>query len=152
MPRKVLFASDTSGHTAGYQTVLAGLRDGGFEVVSIGHAEPEHVAETALQEGVDAVAYRVMDRDAAVLGKSLLRELSRRARPAIEAALERVLVLVKETGARGFEPHVYLERAKLAHLTGEEATRQRELREAHRLFTEIGAPIRAEQVAKDLEL
>jgi hypothetical protein len=27
---------------------------------------------------------------------------------------------------------------------------QRELREAHRLFLEIGAPIRAEQVAKEL--
>ena len=78
MPRKVLFASDTSGHTAGYQAVLAGLRDGGFEVVSIGYAEPAHVAEAALQEGVDAIGYRVMDRDAAVLGESLLGELSRR--------------------------------------------------------------------------
>ncbi|HSD09393.1 MAG TPA: methylmalonyl-CoA mutase family protein [Candidatus Binatia bacterium] len=78
MPRKVLFASDTSGHTAGYQAVLAGLRDGGFEVVSIGYAEPASVAEAALQEGVDAIGYRVMDRDAAVLGESLLRELSKR--------------------------------------------------------------------------
>jgi hypothetical protein len=33
---------------------------------------------------------------------------------------------------------------------GDETTRQRELREAHRLFLEIGAPIRAEQVAKEL--
>jgi hypothetical protein len=33
-------------------------------------------------------------------------------RPAIEAALERALALVRETGARGFEPHVYLERAE----------------------------------------
>ena len=30
-------------------------------------------------------------------------------------------------------------------------TRQCELREAHRLFLEIGAPIRAEQVARELE-
>jgi hypothetical protein len=35
-------------------------------------------------------------------------------------------------------------------LTGDETARQRELREAHRLFTEIGAPIRAAEVAKDL--
>ena len=61
------------------------------------------------------------------------------ARPAIEAALERALALVRETGARGFEPHVYLERAELARLSGDETTRQRELREAHRLFLEIGA-------------
>jgi hypothetical protein len=52
-------------------------------------------------------------------------------------------VLVKETGARGFEPHVYLERAKLARLNGDEA--------AHRLFLEVGAPIRAAEVARELE-
>jgi hypothetical protein len=43
-------------------------------------------------------------------------------------------------------PH--LERAALARLTGDEAARQRELREAHRLFLEIGAPIRAEQLLR----
>jgi len=72
------------------------------------------------------------------------------ARPAIEAALERALALVRGTGARGFEPHICLERAALARLSGDEAAHQRELREAHRLFLEIGAPIRAEQVAKEL--
>jgi hypothetical protein len=45
---------------------------------------------------------------------------------------------------------VYLERAALARLGGSEATRQRELREALRLFTEMGAPIRAAEVAKEL--
>ena len=73
------------------------------------------------------------------------------ARPPIETALERVLALVRETGARGFE-QVYLERAELARLTGDEAIRQRELREAHRLFTEIGATVRAAGIAKELDL
>lgn len=73
-----------------------------------------------------------------------------RARPAIEAALERALALVRETGARGFEPQVYLERAELARLAGDEATHQRELREAHRLFTEMGATSRAAKLAKEL--
>jgi len=41
---------------------------------------------------------------------------------------------------------------ELARLTGDEATRERELREAHRLFTEIGEPIRAADVAKNLGL
>jgi hypothetical protein len=35
-------------------------------------------------------------------------------------------------------------------LMGDEAARESELREAHRLFTEIGAPVRAEQVAREL--
>ena len=54
------------------------------------------------------------------------------------------------SGAKSYEPFLHVERAELARLTGDEATRQRELREAHRLFLEIGAPIRAEQVAKEL--
>jgi tetratricopeptide (TPR) repeat protein len=74
------------------------------------------------------------------------------ARPAIDAALERVLALVRQTGARGFEPHVHLERAELARLAGDEVPCQRELREAHRLFTEMGASIRAAEVARDLGL
>jgi hypothetical protein len=45
---------------------------------------------------------------------------------------------------------VRLRRAELARLVGDEAARERELREAHRLFTEIGAPIRAAEVAKEL--
>jgi len=43
-------------------------------------------------------------------------------------------------------------RAELARLTGDESARERELREAHRLFTEIGAPIRAAEVAKKIGL
>jgi class 3 adenylate cyclase len=72
------------------------------------------------------------------------------ARGPIEAALERALALIKDTGARGFEPHVRLERAELARLAGDEANRLHELREAQRLFTEMGAPIRAAEVAKEL--
>jgi hypothetical protein len=75
-----------------------------------------------------------------------------RARPAIEFALDRARTLVAETGARGLEPHVHLELAALAGLTGDEATRQTELREGLRIFTEIGATMRAGEVAKELGL
>ena len=47
----------------------------------------------------------------------------------------------------GFAPESL--RAELAQLT-DEATRERELGEAHRLFVEIGAPIRAAEVAREL--
>jgi hypothetical protein len=50
-----------------------------------------------------------------------------------------------------FEPFIRVERAELARLAGDKAHRQRELREAHRLFLEIGAPIRAERVARELK-
>ena len=68
----------------------------------------------------------------------------------IEAALAEVAGWIETSGAKSYEPFLHVERAELAQLTGDEATRQRELGEAHRLFTEIGAPIRAEQVAREL--
>jgi hypothetical protein len=55
------------------------------------------------------------------------------------------------SGAKSYEPFLHVERAELARLTGDKATCERELREAHRLFIEIGAPIHAEQVTRELE-
>ena len=69
----------------------------------------------------------------------------------IGADLRRAQAIAKETGARAYEPFVYEERSNLARLTGDDATHQRELREAHRLFTEMGATGHAERLAKELE-
>ncbi len=69
---------------------------------------------------------------------------------AVEEALHRASALIEETGARGYEPFVHVERAALARLTGDVATCQRALREAHRLFTEMGATARADQVEREL--
>jgi tetratricopeptide (TPR) repeat protein len=68
----------------------------------------------------------------------------------IEVALAEAEAWLEMSGAKSYEPFLRIERAELARLTGDDAARERELREAHRLFVEIGAPIRAEQVAKDL--
>jgi hypothetical protein len=46
---------------------------------------------------------------------------------------------------------VRVELAELARLTGDEEGRQRELREAHRLFTEMGAAAHAARLAPKLE-
>ena len=58
--------------------------------------------------------------------------------------------VIEATEARVFTPQVHVERAALARVLGDEATHQRELREAHRLFTEMDATARAEQVAREL--
>jgi hypothetical protein len=39
---------------------------------------------------------------------------------------------------------------ELAHLIGDDASRERELREAHRLYTEMGATGHAERLAREL--
>jgi hypothetical protein len=67
--------------------------------------------------------------------------------PAVAAALDRAEELVAETGFRGAAPGIAETRAELARVCGDEATRQHELREAHRLFTEIGATGHAQRVA-----
>jgi tetratricopeptide (TPR) repeat protein len=70
----------------------------------------------------------------------------------IEAALAEADAWLEMSGAKSYEPFLHVERAELARLTGDEAARQRELHEAHRLFLEIGAPIRAAEVEKELGL
>jgi tetratricopeptide (TPR) repeat protein len=73
------------------------------------------------------------------VARVLLGSAGASAREEIEAALGRALELVGETEARVWEPMVHVELAELARQSGEEEEHERELREAHRLFTEIGA-------------
>jgi hypothetical protein len=68
----------------------------------------------------------------------------------IEAALAEADAWLEMSGAKSYEPFLHVERAELARLTGDDTALRRELREAHRLFLEIGAPIRGEQVAREL--
>jgi class 3 adenylate cyclase len=69
----------------------------------------------------------------------------------IEAALAEADAWLEMSGAKSYEPFLHVERAELARLVGDDDARARELREAHRLFTEIGAPIRAAEIARALE-
>lgn len=64
--------------------------------------------------------------------------------------LGRGLELVREFTFRPVEPLLRVELAELAKQLGDEDGRQRELREAHRLLTEIGAIVRAERLAGEL--
>jgi adenylate cyclase len=73
-----------------------------------------------------------------------------KARAGVEEALTRAVELVHETGAKSLEPPILVERAGLMRLLGNEAGRERELREAHRLYTEMGATGHAERVAREL--
>jgi tetratricopeptide (TPR) repeat protein len=69
----------------------------------------------------------------------------------IEKTLARALSLVSETGGKVLEPFIRVELGNLARLTGDEATQQRELRQAHRLFVEMGATAHTERLARELE-
>jgi adenylate cyclase len=80
------------------------------------------------------------------LARVLLRTDGANAQGKIKAALERALELVEESGGKMEEPFIRVELAELARLTGDADARERELREAHHLFTDMGTPIRAAQV------
>ncbi len=73
------------------------------------------------------------------LARVLLASEGAGASAEIKAALSRALALAKEMDARSEEPLVHVELAELARVTRDDAGWERELREAHGLFTEIGA-------------
>jgi adenylate cyclase len=86
------------------------------------------------------------------LARVLLGSAGAGARAEIEAALARSLELARETGAKAFVPPVRVELAELAHQSGDQERRERELHEAHRLLTEIGATGHAERLSAALTL
>ena len=59
--RIVVAKPGLDGHDRGAKTISRALRDHGFEVIYTGlHQTPEQIAETALQEDVDAVGLSLL--------------------------------------------------------------------------------------------
>jgi hypothetical protein len=84
------------------------------------------------------------------LARVLLGSAGPAARAEIEAALARALELALGMAGKAYEPLVHVELAELARQSGDQEAHERELREAHRLFTEIGATGHAERLAGEL--
>jgi tetratricopeptide (TPR) repeat protein len=136
--------ADLDQETA-YLADLAGARLGGGD------------ASGALQTAEETLT---LARTRGTLLAELDAEIVRtRALLAIEgcAAVERAEVclavaeaLVEKTGAESRSPLIHVARAELARTLDDREGGESELREAHRLFLEIGAPIRAAEVAKEL--
>ncbi len=55
------------------------MREAGVEVILGGFAQPEEIVETAIQEDVELIGYRIMDREPVVLVSKLCELLGRRA-------------------------------------------------------------------------
>ena len=72
------------------------------------------------------------------------------AEAAIDAALQEAERLIAETGARSYEPALHEGRARLADLRGDIGGRDRELREALRLYTEMSATGHVKRLAKEI--
>jgi adenylate cyclase len=119
----------------------------------LGLGDPER-ARALVSEGLEiarAQGHVLFETNASLaLSRVLLGSAGLAARAQIEAALARALELERDRGGRAFEPLVHVELAELARQSGNEEGRERELREAHRLFTQIGASGHAERLSADL--
>jgi len=77
--RVVVAKPGLDGHDRGAKTITRALRDHGFEVIYTGlHQTPEQIAETALQEDVDAVGLSLLSGAHLTLFPRVLEELRSR--------------------------------------------------------------------------
>jgi methylmalonyl-CoA mutase C-terminal domain/subunit len=77
--RVVVAKPGLDGHDRGAKTITRALRDHGFEVIYTGlHQTPEQIAETALQEDVDAVGLSMLSGAHLTLFPRVLDELRAR--------------------------------------------------------------------------
>ena len=58
---RVLLSRDDFYHQRGYWVVAKALRNAGIEVILGGIQTPQDIVETAIQEDVDVIGYRIMD-------------------------------------------------------------------------------------------
>jgi methylmalonyl-CoA mutase, C-terminal domain len=77
--RVVVAKPGLDGHDRGAKTITRALRDHGFEVIYTGlHQSPEQIAETALQEDVDAVGLSLLSGAHLTLFPRVMEELRAR--------------------------------------------------------------------------
>jgi adenylate cyclase len=118
-----------------------------------GLGDPERAQQLA-REGIDRAraAGAVFGEIVAIrqLARAILASPGEPRYEEVAQALERGLELVRESEALAFEPLLRVELAELARRRGDEETRERELREAQRLFTEMGANGEATRLAGEL--
>ncbi len=80
MPRRILIAKPgLDGHDRGAKVIARALRDAGHEVIYSGlHQTPAQIAETAVQEDVDAVGLSSLSGAHRTLFPQVMDELSQR--------------------------------------------------------------------------
>ena len=131
------------------------LEDPRLALAQLERGEPDAARAAALHavEKTKKSGARLFEAEARLtLATVLLRTGAASAREQVEAELARAEVLIDATGSAIRRPSVHEVRAEAAELEGDADARRRHLREAHRLFTEMGATGHAERVARELGL
>ncbi|HEX4865506.1 MAG TPA: cobalamin B12-binding domain-containing protein [Acidimicrobiales bacterium] len=77
--RVVVAKPGLDGHDRGARVIARALREAGFEVIYTGlHQTPEQIAETAIQEDVDAVGLSILSGAHMTLFPRIVDELAKR--------------------------------------------------------------------------
>ena len=85
-----------------------------------------------------------------VIARALLRRDGATARDAAEGALANADALIERTGAKTLAPALCEWRAELAAVLGDDVTRTRLLQQATQGYEEIGAPLQAARLKKEM--
>jgi hypothetical protein len=110
-------------------------------------------AETRAREAREVARTRGLRmgyRGPLLLARIVARARGGTARAEVEQLLEESVAYLEETGARAWVPLLHEARAELERACGDAAAAERELREAQRLYAEMGATGHAERLARDL--
>ncbi|MDY6842778.1 MAG: cobalamin-dependent protein [Thermodesulfobacteriota bacterium] len=75
-PIKLLMSRDDFYHQRGYWIVVKALSDAGLEVVLGGIQIPREIVETAIQEDVDMIGYRIMQAAPKIVVPKLFKIMS----------------------------------------------------------------------------
>lgn len=129
---KFLLSRDDFYHQRGYWVIANTLRNAGFEVVLGGIQTPAEVIETAMQEDVDIIGYRIMDGSPKVMIPILLNKMKERGMGDVPVVIggivpEKDEKLIRELGVEEvFDPLTPLESiAERCMLIGKEYRKRR---------------------------
>lgn len=141
----------SQGHRAGVEFApmrLAFLAEAHLQLGEIAQARKEVAQASEVARSLDIAPAGPLV--GITESRVLLGAVGGAARAQVEALLADALQVARETGAKAYEPQVHVELAALAGRRGDGRGRRRELQEAHRLFTEIGAQAHATRLASEL--
>ncbi|MBI2877595.1 MAG: cobalamin B12-binding domain-containing protein [Candidatus Tectomicrobia bacterium] len=103
---RVLLVMDSSGHSTGYYVVAKGLQEAGIEVILGGYQIPREIVDTAVEEDVDFIGYRIMDGAPDILVGRLMELLKEKGISGTGVVVGGIIPpaqipLLKEMGVRG---------------------------------------------------
>ena len=108
----------------------------------------------AINDVTELLAENIAQRDPGTLvscANTLIVCDGRRRRKQILSILEGIESAIERTGARSYLPFLHELRARLAHVCGDDATCDRERREAERLWAAMGAHGHIERMTLELD-